>query len=310
MDMMGGVMMKVRSVFLSAAFSIASLASPVAGAQDQASAPHDHGSMEEVGKQLANPLAPIWALFTEFDATWSDGDLNDGDMRFGSDVIFQPVMPIPLAEGWQLITRPTIPVIWTTQVPEPNRFGGIDFERKTGIGDIFLPLIPAPTKGLDLFGGQLMAGVGPTWTFPTSTDDALGSEKWEVGPASVIVWKNEKVTLGVFPQYWWSFASRDSDRDDTSHGSFLYFMFYNLPNAWQIGFNPTITYNDKADGGNKWNVPVGLVVAKTLKIGNTPVKFQFGVEYAAVRQNNFGPEWRVKLNIIPVVKPLVTKPLF
>ena len=225
-------------------------------------------------------------------------------------MIFQPIMPIKLTDSLKMITRPTIPVIFSAQVPEPNFFGGVDFERKTGIGDISLPLVVSPNDGLHFGGGEMVGGLGPTWTFPTSTDDALGSEKWEVGPAAIAVWKNEKITLGVFPQYWWSFASRDSDRDATSHGSFLYFMFYNLPNAWQIGFNPTITYNDKASSGNKWNVPIGLVVAKTIRIGKMPVKFQFGAEYSVVSQDDFGTEWRIKLNIIPVIPDLIKKPLF
>jgi hypothetical protein len=88
----GGVL-KLRIVFVLAGFLVASSVSPVAGAQDQASAPHDHGSMAEVGKQLANPLSPVWALFTEFDASWSDGDLNDGDMLIP---VIAPLIKKPL----------------------------------------------------------------------------------------------------------------------------------------------------------------------------------------------------------------------
>ena len=42
--------------------------------------------------------------------------------------------------------------------------------------------------------------------------------------------------------------------------SMLYAFFYNLPEAWQVGFNPTVAYDNKATSGNRWNVPVGLVV--------------------------------------------------
>ena len=38
----------------------------------------DQQDLAEIGKKLANPVADIWALFTEFDVSWSDGDLNDG----------------------------------------------------------------------------------------------------------------------------------------------------------------------------------------------------------------------------------------
>jgi hypothetical protein len=90
----------------------------------------------------------------------------------------------------------------------------------------------------------------------------------------------------------------------------LPFYYYNLPDAWQIGFNPTMTYNDKATSGNKWNVPVGITVAKTTKVGKLPVKFQLGVEYAVERQDAFGPEWKIKLNVIPVIMSLQKSPFF
>lgn len=53
----------------------------------------------------------------------------------------------------------------------------------------------------------------------------------------------------------------------------LYFLVFNLPDAWQVGMNPTITYDHKASSGNKWNVPIGLTAAKTTRIGGIPVKF-------------------------------------
>jgi hypothetical protein len=46
------------------------------------------------------------------------------------------------------------------------------------------------------------------------------------------------------------------------------------------------------------------------KIGNLPVKLQLGVEYALVRPDNFGTQWRVKLNVIPVIASLQKKPFF
>ena len=78
-----------------------------------------------------------------------------------------------------------------------------------------------------------------------------------------------------------------------------------------MGFNPTITYNDKANSSdNKWNVPVGLGVAKTMKFGKMPVKFQLSVEKSVVRQDTFGKDWNVRLNVIPVIPALVKNPLF
>jgi hypothetical protein len=92
--------------------------------------------------------------------------------------------------------------------------------------------------------------------------------------------------------------------------SMLYAFFYNLPEAWQVGLNPNVAYDNKATSGNRWNVPLGLVVAKTTKIGDGPVKFQFGMEYSVVSQDTFGPRWVFKLNIIPVIEGLIQTALF
>ena len=92
--------------------------------------------------------------------------------------------------------------------------------------------------------------------------------------------------------------------------SLLYFGFINLPNAWQIGFNPSVTYDHKATSGNRWNVPVGMGFSKTTRMGKMPVKFQFAVEYSVVSQDDFGKKALIKLNVIPVIPALIKEPLF
>ena len=59
-----------------------------------------------------------------------------------------------------------------------------------------------------------------------------------------------------------------------------------------------------------WNVPIGLTVAKTTNVGRLPVKFQFGVEKSVVRQDDFGQDWQITLNIMPVIPALVKNPIF
>ena len=285
-----------------------------APAGDAASAPGAPGgpsgshqdSLGEVGAKLSNPASNIWALFTEFDLTFSDGDVNLGDPKVGGAMLFQPIMPIPLfgtgANQWKLIMRPTIPFIFSTALPKGlNRY-----DRITGMGDTVLPLpLVAPT-------GNWLLGLGPTFTLPTSTERALGRQQWEVGPTAIVGYKTKKWILGMFPQYYFGIGSRgDQDgKPDASHGSLLYFGWINLPEAWQVGFNPVVTYEDKAISGNKWNVPFGPSVTKTTKVGGMPVKFQLGAEYSVVSQDTFGRRFLLKLNIIPVIESLVTDPLF
>jgi len=90
----------------------------------------------------------------------------------------------------------------------------------------------------------------------------------------------------------------------------LYFMSYNLPHGWQIGFSPTVTNDRRARSGNKWNVPVGVTVSKTARIGGMISKFELGFEYSIVSEDRFGQRALVKLNVIPVIPSLIRKPLF
>jgi hypothetical protein len=279
---------------------------PVPGAAAETVA-SEHGDLAEVGAKLANPVSDVWALFTEFDFTFSSGRAVDSGTEVGGRMIFQPVLPFPLngkgERAWKLITRPTIPIIFSQPVPK----GGDEATHLGGTGDIQLPMLVSPPTG------DWLLGVGPAWLFPTANHQALGRQQYGVGPSGVVGYKTKDWIAGVFPQYYFGIGSRD-DRTpgtpDASYLNLLYFFVYNLPDAWQVGFNPTITYDANASSNNKWNVPIGLFVAKTTKLFGLPVKLQLGAEYSAVHQRDFGQQFQIKLNVIPVIPSLVKNPLF
>lgn len=300
---------KSMSDLLLSCFVIAMLVcAGAAQADDGSAAAARSPSMGEVSAKLSNPLSDLWALQFENDFNWFDGDIVGG-YQYGSVTIFQPVMPFNLSENWKLITRPIVPLVTRSPIAgdlKPD--GNASFGYKSGLGDITVPILFSPKKKI---GGHLMWGAGPTFVFPTGSHKGLTTNTWEAGPALVGVYQTKKITIGALGQYWWSYATQKSDNTShTSHGSIFYFAFYNLPHAWQIGTNPSITYNDTATPGNKWNVPIGLTIGKTIKIGKTPVKFQLGVSKSIVRQDAFGQDWQIKLNITPVIPALVTRQIF
>ena len=292
---------------------VAMLAAPLAHAEHPAEKPEDAGvpahkqSLAAIAGKLNDPTSDIWALQFEFDTDISRGRLSGNDYKYGGKMLIQPVMPFEWSEHWKMLTRPVVQIIFSTDVPTV-RSGEIEFPSKGGIGDIELPLFfsPKPTSRLSL-GKKFSWALGPTWSFPSASSDSLGSGKWEVGPVVLALYKTRKVTAGFLGEYWWSFAG-DGDRDDTSHATILYFFYYML-GEWQVGMNPTISFNDKATSGNKWNVPIGLTVGKTVKIGGLPMKIQVGLDYSVVHQRDFGEQWKVKLQITPVIPGLVKKPL-
>ena len=293
---------------LACALGSASFASIYPGPA-RAQAQPDTSDLGEVGNKLANPLSDLWALsFSANAPQFFDGDLNTGDPEVGGVLLFQPIMPFPLyGEGedqWRLITRPIIPIVFSTPIPE----GFNDFDHKGGIGDIQLPLVVSPS---DRITGHFILGAGPVFLFPSATSHDLGQQQWAMGPAVVLGYKTENATFGVFPNYFWKIGEADqrASTPDVSQMSLLYFFNYKLPDAWQVGFHPTITYNHKAPSGNRWNVPIGLYVGKTVRLGRLPVNLKFGGEYSVVSEDLFGQRFQFRFEIIPVIPSLIQNPI-
>ena len=280
------------------------------GSKEASKAPSKQGDMGEIGKKLANPLGDLWALnFNSFVPGFFDGNVNQDEAKLGATTIFQPILPVPLyGEGkseFSVIMRPVVPLVWSTPIPE----GFDDFNQQSGIGDIQLPfLFKMPAS----IAGKWILGAGPVFEFPTATDDDLGADQWSAGPGLVLGHKWEHLTAVLFYQHFWKIgeSGQDDDTPDTNKGSLLYSFQYALKDGWQVGTNPNITYNDKASSGNKWNVPVGLFVGKTMKFGKLPVNIKLGVEYSVVRPDDFGQQAAVRLQITPIMPGLIQNPIF
>jgi hypothetical protein len=117
---------------------------------------------------------------------------------------------------------------------------------------------------------------------------------------------------GMYPQTYFGIADehRDEDKKYARFGNMFYWFFYNITDEWQVGTNPTIQWNDRAGDGNRWNVPIGIALAKITKWGNTPVRIEFGVDYSVVREDDYGEVARFKFNFIPVVGRPIKKAIF
>ena len=209
-------------------------------------------------------------------------------------------------DTWKLLTRPIIPIVFN--LPTPTGFDS--FKNRGGLGDIQLPLLLNPSASLL---GNFIFAAGPVFKFPTSTDDTLGNQQFAVGPAVVVGYHNTLLTAVLFPNYFFGYGERSdrkSSTPDTSKLSMLYSLNFNLPDAWQIGFNPTISYNDKASKGDKWTVPVGLYGGQTILVGSIPVNIKLGLEYSVVSPDTFGKLAQIRLQVTPVVPGLVQSPIF
>jgi len=278
-------------------------------AADAANAPEEQ-DLDAIGQKLGNPLSNLWFVqFSNNFPSFFDGNINRGDPKAGATTVFQPVMPIPLwGEGdsqVRMITRPIVPIVWAQPVPD----GPDKFEYNSGIGDIQLPLVFSKP---DKIASSWILGAGPVFEFPAATDSQLGADQWSAGPAIAIGHKSENLTWVLFGNYFWKIGSAGQDNDvrDTSKGSLLYSVTYGLNDGWQIGTNPTILYNHQASSGDKWTVPVGAFLGRTVNLGGVPVNLRVGLEYSIVRPDDFGTQAALRFLITPVIPGLIQKPLF
>ena len=64
-------------------------------------------------------------------------------------------------------------------------------------------------------GSSFVWGLGPSFRFPTATEDQFGSEKWSIGPSNILLRlapPGGRVTMGLFQQHHFSVGG-ESDRD-------------------------------------------------------------------------------------------------
>jgi hypothetical protein len=121
------------------------------------------------------------------------------------------MLPASISEDWNLVSRPTIPIMWVlglVEIPSTNPGTLVGFEDTFGLGDIHYTGVFSPKEP-----GVFIWGAGPSITVPTAADDVLVSGEWSAGP-SVAVRKIRKPFLGgMLVRHLWSFAA-ESDRQD------------------------------------------------------------------------------------------------
>ena len=286
--------------FLGAASLLAFVSfATAAGGQEPKGA--SESDVAETGRKLSNPLSDVWALFSRFDLNFADGDVNSGGSKVGGAMLFQPIRRTALRRRGQPVESPHATTLRCSSATVSD---GPEHLTVGGLGDFQLPSVIAPPTG------NWILGAGPAFLFPTATDDAFGRQQWGLGPALVVGYRTEGATFGVFGQYYFGIGStggREPGLPDASFLNLLYFLSVNLANAWQFGFSPTITYDARATPGNRWNVPVGLLVNKTTLLGKMPVKFSFGLEYSVVSQDVYGDRAKLVLEVIPVIPSLIRR---
>jgi hypothetical protein len=239
------------------------------GASSSALAQGEGGGQADLATQSQNPIASLISLPFEFDSNQNVGE----DEKTQNILQFKPVIPIGITENWNLVLRAIVPFI---DQPDSGPIDG-----KTGVGDIQLQTYFVPKKTNSLGGDNFWTwGVGPVLQFDSASDDILGTGRNAAGIGGVFFAKVNNWTVGALLNNVWDVDSSKT-REGVNSMTFQPFANYNLDNGWYLKTGPVITYNQKADSGNKWTIPVGGGFGRVSNWGKQAVKWSVSAYWLA-----------------------------
>jgi len=234
----------------------------------------------DVAKELSNPVSDMVSIPAQFN--WENGVGPDSvsDLRFVLNV--QPVIPFSLNEKWNLIGRFIVPYI---NQPAGLLPGSLP---TSGTGDIVMSTFLSPKES------AITWGVGPVFGIPTTTNPLLGSGKWQAGPTFVVLKLTEKYALGGLANHLWSFANTGKAERDKVNTTFLQpFVALFLPKAMTLTLQSESTCNWEANDGERWTVPINVLLSKVTKLGPFPFSVLGGAGYY-VETPTGGPDWKLR----------------
>ncbi len=295
------------------------LAQAEAGAEQAKGGDKAQMSGGELMKQISNPVGNLWMLVMQYDVTVRDIE-SFGDNQILHNFKFMPVMPVPLTDEWRLITRPVFQInaynipgstpAGSTGLPDPPPPGapvlpGGMYDTDFGLGDtIFLTAFSNSALK-----SAWQYGFGPTWIFPTATEDTLGARKWAVGPGGALVYMGGPGSFmaGALVQQWWSFAGPGNS--DVSLMDIQYILKYRWTDTVSIGFAPNIQIDWEND---QYQVPIGMGIDFMTKIGKVPMKVVVEAYYYVEQYDGFDEQVGLRLLFSPVLPApkWAQKPLF
>lgn len=279
----------------------------------------DEMSIDEIARELSNPITSLRYLGNEIEYRPFQGDLPGAEDQTGMVYRFQPSYPFRLDNGKNIMVRASIPLNlkepeWRVdtshpifevfrdytafllrQSPQVTADSG-DFRTAHGhLSDITFDVAYGGTSSSGFISMYGIAG-----EFSTSQNISGSRQQTLLGPQVAFGKSADWGVLGAWVKHLVNIAGDESF--DTNETSIKLFFAYGLGNGWQIISNPTILYDWEADSGNELLLPLGGGVSKTTRLGRVPVKMELEIQKYIVSPDRFGPEWQLTFNVKPVFK--------
>ena len=261
-------------------------------------------SADETAKKLANPAGSLANLANNLSYRTYKGDLPGTQNQSAWSYTFQPVLPFPVGEKGRNITfRPAINITFNQPVyhAADETFKDIG----TNLNDLTFDLVYAGNSMKEGHNGYLW-GMGLAGTLPIATDSLSGGNQWRFGPELFGGVLQSWGVFGALVNNQWNVGGSSDEPYNSTNAQYFYGI--TLGSGWQILSAPVITYNWNADSGEGLSVPLGTGIARTIKIGRTPWRFQLEVWYYLEQPDSFGSDWFMSFDFRPVIKnPFIFK---
>ncbi|NLW31052.1 MAG: neuromedin U [Fibrobacter sp.] len=200
--------------------------------------------------------------------------------RVNNILNIQPVVVFPLGSSWNLTTRLILPLSYQ---PDIFSSSGGNF----GLGDVTTAFY-FNQRTYQPF----VWGIGPTFLFPTATDNSLGADKWGVGASVIAEYNKDNWLAGIILNNTWSFAGLDN-RPDINLFTMQPFINFIIPNTngLTVITSPVITANWEIDD-DRWTVPLGGGLGYLFQFGNWST-FLTVQGYGSVTSPAYSPDWNL-----------------
>jgi len=239
----------------------------------------DADQAAQEAKVVKNPFAQMIVLPLEFDSSGPIGTYSRVQNLFS----LKPIIPMPLGPKWDLITQSIVSVVSQPDLTNPR--GNV-----WKLSDITSSFYFSPDNK-----SIFQWGAGPTFLFPSATDQAVGTGKWGAGPAIGIFAEPDKWTLGLQLSDLKSFAG-DRNRADVHYASLQYHVTYNFSKGWYVTTAPQTVADWTAPREDRWLMPIGLGVGKAKTFGTRQVAVELDGYYNVVHPSTLPyPKWVISL---------------
>jgi hypothetical protein len=241
-----------------------------------------------LAKKLSNPISDLVSVPFQFN--WEQKVGPRELSRFILNV--QPVVPFTLNADWNLILRVIMPFVGQP----PLSVGGLP---SFGVGDMTTSFFfsPATKEGFTI-------GFGPVFVTPSGYEPTISTGKYSVGPTAVALRQTGPWTAGALWNQVWSFAG-DPARTDVNQMFLQPFLSYQATHTVTLTVQSETTADWNAADGQKWTVPVNVLIAKLSSFGTFPASYQVGYGVFPFHPD-IGPSWKIRA-VIVILLPRMRK---